>query len=604
MPRRLALGLAAEPLEHRDLPTVSFESLPVLPFSDPAGLDTIRAVATRGRELGRNADVFLKFGDSNTADPNYLVPLGSPGFDAATSGLTAIAPQAVDTLLAYQTPVGGGPNSFARVGPTSVPGGTILSLRPFLDGELAATNPAVALVMMGTNDFVIGDSSGFRGAYTDLIRRLADAGVVPVLSTIPDSYFNGGMNRPKVREFNQVIADVADQFRLPVWNLWRALSTLPDEGIKWDGVHLTTSPNGGGRFGPLDLQFAQNLRALQAVQILDWVRDNALSPPAAAPLPADDAWVPPAAARPVVVAAPDATQPPVVSVLDAATGETLFRFAAYAADMTRGVRVAVGDVNGDGVSDVVTAPGPGGGPHVRAFSGVDGSVLLNFFAFEPAFRGGASVAVGDADGDGRTDVVVGAGPGGGPRVSVIDPADLSVKQDFFAFDPGLRTGVEVTVGDFGRDIGPAVAAAPGRGGGPVVQLFRLTAGGAEPLTAAFAGYPDARTGLNLAAADLDGDGAAELVTGAGDGEPEVRVLAPADGWAERQRFFAGLPTERRRGVRVAVVPAGGERPAVIVTGNGIGDPAAVGVFDATGGRTLAYTPPGDGSATYGVFVGA
>jgi hypothetical protein len=77
-----------------------------------------------------------------------------------------------------------------------------------------------------------------------------------------------------------------------------------------------------------------------------------------------------------------------------------------------GVSVATGDVNGDGVTDIVTGAGPGGGPNVRAFSGRDGTLLLSLFAFAPGFPGGTSVAVGDLNADGFADIVTGAGPGG------------------------------------------------------------------------------------------------------------------------------------------------------------------------------------------------
>src|SRR6185503_9481836 len=76
-----------------------------------------------------------------------------------------------------------------------------------------------------------------------------------------------------------------------------------------------------------------------------------------------------------------------------------------------GVRVAVGDVNGDGVLDVITVPGPGMEPVVGVFDGDTGKRLRtkvgSFLAFPPAFRGGLFVAAGDVNGDGKDDIIVG-----------------------------------------------------------------------------------------------------------------------------------------------------------------------------------------------------
>src|SRR5262249_22119327 len=107
----------------------------------------------------------------------------------------------------------------------------------------------------------------------------------------------------------------------------------------------------------------------------------------------------------------------------------------------------VGDVTGDGVPDVVTAVASGAGPHVKVFDGVTGAEVYSFYAYDPGFQGGVFVAVGDVNGDGRADVVTGAGPGAGPHVMVFSGADLSVLASFFAYDPSFRGGVRVAAGD-------------------------------------------------------------------------------------------------------------------------------------------------------------
>ena len=44
---------------------------------------------------------------------------------------------------------------------------------------------------------------------------------------------------------------------------------------------------------------------------------------------------------------------------------------AFQPNFTGGVRVATGDINGEGTPDIITGAGAGGGPHVKIFDGSD-----------------------------------------------------------------------------------------------------------------------------------------------------------------------------------------------------------------------------------------
>ena len=219
---------------------------------------------------------------------------------------------------------------------------------------------------------------------------------------------------------------------------------------------------------------------------------------------------------------------PQVNVYDGTSLQLVHSFYAYNAAFDDGIFVAVGDVNGDGYADIITGAGQGGGPHVQVFSGLNYSNIASFFAYNPSFTGGVSVASGDLNADGYSDVVVGAGPGGGPHVLALSGLQLSqgtqvVLASFFAFNPGINQGVFVAAGDYtGDGVGDIVVAA-GPGGGPHIKVFNGS--GTNLIDTFFAFDINLTGGLSVGMFDLNNDGTAEIITAPyTNGGPEVKVF--------------------------------------------------------------------------------
>jgi hypothetical protein len=275
--------------------------------------------------------------------------------------------------------------------------------------------------------------------------------------------------------------------------------------------------------------------------------------------------VAPPASNDIVVVGADAGSEPRVQVIDRATGVVQFDILAYNAGFTGGVRVATGDVNGDGILDIITAAGVGGGPHIRVFDGANGHVLKEFFAYTPGFTGGVFVSAADFNGDGKADIVTAAGAGGGPHVQVFSGDNLAVLKSFFAYNPLFTGGVVVATGDVNGDSTPDIITGPGAGGGPHVQVFSGADGAV--LKSFFAYNPGFTGGIYVAAGDLNGDLRADIVTGAGaGGGPHVQAF-DAQTNAVLRSFFAYDPSFTG-GVRVATGDFDGDSKDDIFTAAG------------------------------------
>lgn len=304
-------------------------------------------------------------------------------------------------------------------------------------------------------------------------------------------------------------------------------------------------------------------------------------------------------ARLVVVGAGNGGGPHVVA-FNPLTGERVFDFMAFDANFRGGVTVAARDVTGDGYDDLVLAAGVGGGPHVKVFDGRTGRLVRQFMAYEPTFTGGVYLAVGDVTGDGRADIITGTGVGGGPLVKVWDGASAQMLSAFFAYDANFRGGVTVAAGDVNADGRSDIITGTGPGGGPHVQVFDGRTGAVIQSFMAFdAGF---RGGVFVAAGDLNGDGRADIVAGIGGGAaPAVRIYSGATfalmtGFSLSSSNLAG-------GVRVACADLDNNgRDDLIIAGGAGSAPAAYG-YDGLALGSLRTFNAFDPGFLGGVYVG-
>jgi uncharacterized delta-60 repeat protein len=233
-----------------------------------------------------------------------------------------------------------------------------------------------------------------------------------------------------------------------------------------------------------------------------------------------------------------------ISIRDGRTGQTLVaNYRPYEAGFTGGLVLVAADFNRDGRDELAVAPDVGGSARIEVLGFADGQLVVrdNYFAFDdPHFRGGARLAAGDVNGDGTPDLIVAAGPGGGPRVGMFDGTGLlkmaaaprRLTNDFFAFGGtdavNLRNGASVAVGDLNGDGRAELVFGAGPGGAPRVVVFDVGTSSAPVATFYAGGDTASRGGVMVTIADVDGDGHPELYAANGATGNTRAYRTPAD----------------------------------------------------------------------------
>jgi FtsP/CotA-like multicopper oxidase with cupredoxin domain len=250
-----------------------------------------------------------------------------------------------------------------------------------------------------------------------------------------------------------------------------------------------------------------------------------------------------------------------VKVYDA-DGDRLVANVTPFKDFTGAPSVAMGDIDDDGVYDLIVGAGKDHAPEVVAYSGKAGSdtapfktELARFEAFASTARGGVSVASSQIDGSTADNIIVGSGPDIPSEVRVYRselPVVLGTAPELFStFSPypDDRSGVSVASGFVDFSTGRySIVTAPGPGRAAQVKVFNFSLmtpidkpkregfgaeqcrpGDAKPaVTNSFMPFGMAyRGGLSLATGWLEGSigGAERIVVGQLASPGEVRVFS-------------------------------------------------------------------------------
>ncbi len=241
--------------------------------------DRLGRIWQAGQQLGRRANVLAKVGDSITASGLFLADAGDG--NTVLGAHPELAPIIVYYRKVRVDTVGGvahnslnrrslaaraGYTAFQLYGPTVNP----------LQMEYDAINPAVAVIMIGSNDIDEMEAAEFRSDLAGVVDTTLRAGIIPILSTIPDRS-DSPRTIARMTAFNATIRDEAAAEHLPLVDYWAALQALPNHGIGADSLHPTVYPAPRGAQGSVTfteraLQYGWDLRNYLTLQMLARVR--------------------------------------------------------------------------------------------------------------------------------------------------------------------------------------------------------------------------------------------------------------------------------------------------------------------------------------------
>ena len=281
---------------------------------------------------------------------------------------------------------------------------------------------------------------------------------------------------------------------------------------------------------------------------------------------------------------------------NALNASLLSTFKAFGGGNASGeLSVAKGDVTGDEAPEIVVGQrSMGASSYVRVFK-KDGTLLWTFKAFGGGnLNGIVNVAVGDVDIDGVGEIIVGQGPGGDSYVRVFEYKNPTPVTTWKAFGGGNTSGeVRVAAGQIrnGVSVGQIITG-QGHGGQSFVRVWDY--GTPKPtLHKTFKSFGPGNTsgGVDVGVGNFDGDASGRYLIVVGQGGPGHTAAAPADSYI---RVFTEDGTLRK--TRKAFGPGNVNGRVTVSGGQADGDTAdEIIVGQAVGGNSFWRAFNYDGS---------
>ena len=248
------------------LSSVPWQDLPVIPTQISA---RTREIYAKGLEMGQNPHVFARIGDCASAAPDFLV-----GFDGPYNlgAYTALQP-AIDyfhgSFGRASVAAKGGMNS-AGLLTTLWTDKPCQSNEDLLDCEYRLNRPSFAFIAIGTNEayYLHNQPGEFEHNLRTILDDTIAKGIVPILATKAD-------NVEGDESVNATIAQLAQEYQVPLWNFWRAAQPLPKHGLILPEHLSTVSYLNFTDFSlPDSLEYGMQVRNLTALEMLDFLRQN------------------------------------------------------------------------------------------------------------------------------------------------------------------------------------------------------------------------------------------------------------------------------------------------------------------------------------------